>query len=1502
MTNGALFATAPAIDGTNVTFTPADNGNGTATFILTGTDTGSDEGDSDNDTTLVVTVTVTAANDDPSFTASDQTVLEDAGAQVVAEGDWLSGISDGDPFATPEDDQAITFAITGNTNTGLFSSAPAVTTGASVTETCITDWGHCHYPDFFINLGTCSVSDPGLATCSGGPLGGGTYPYSGCSMGGFDDTCTLDIALGDATQLSYTPAADANGSATITVTATDDNGTPSIPGDDKTHDETFTITVSAINDAPSFVFANPTVLEDSGAASIAITSINTGPANESGQTMTFYAGESSNPDLFSAAPAIDGTNVTFTPAAHAHGTATFDLTGVDSGPGDFECCGGRAALPPPVSDENHTVLSVTITVTSVDDPEVAIADSYIVDIDDDPTNEPDTNLTVPNEIDDGVLKNDSDADVDGDELTVTGNTIPTSGFVGMFPDGSFVYDAVPGFTGTAMFDYTMTDSEGPPADSTARVTLTINVPAARVDADPIDYVTNMNTDLEIPFAELVAEFNDTVDEVPDTVTFDSVGDPGDGDGTTDAVDSVVTYSPAEDFIGTATFTITVTDGRLTTDETVTVRVNRAPDTVDDAYSVDEDGSVVIDPADLISDDTDTADAVTDTVTFVGIDDGSTHGTLTLDAGKYTYEPDDNYFGSDSFDYEVTDGVLNSIGTVNLTVDAVNDKPSFTFANPTVLEDSLAASLSITGTSAGPGNEIQTVSFGISALTNATLFATAPAIDGTNVTFTPAADANGAATFVLTGTDTGGTPNGGDDDDAITVTVNVTAVNDAPTVSVESTLPTSDEDDGVTTWSLADWSDGLPADGDPELSQTLSYTVGTVFDSTVSFTTPPAIDLSAGEITFTVADNDNGSFTIPVKVTDSGVDTPVPNDNNTTVNVVVTVDPVNDEPSFTFADPTVAEDSGAASLPITGIDAGPNEPRQTVGFAISGLTNGGLFDAAPAIDGTEITFTPADDAEGTATFLLTGTDDGGTPGDDNDAITVTVTVTEVNDKPVFTLPGDPDQVIEDIETVTVPGFYTLEGPGGGTDEAGQALTRTVTHTNPSLFSVAPAIDGSGTLTYETAEDAIGTSVVSVSLTDDGTTNGSSDPKTKTDTFNITVTDVNDAPVFTLVASPDQTVAEDSGVQTVAGFYTDAGPGGGPDEAGQSLTLTVTTTNGAIFSAAPSIDIDGMLGYEAADDANGTATVTVSLTDNGTTDGLPDPQTTTQTFTITVTPVNDGPVAVDDTYETEQHASLAVSAAGGVLLVGDDDFDIDGDTISVVAGTVTTAEGVTFVLDGDGSFTYTPPTYLYGTDTFDYTITDGALTSTATVTIEIERGLSCTEPGPTPFTDVPAGAFYEAAVEWALACGVTTGTSATTFSGTATVTRGQFVTFLWRAAGEPSVVEGPLPFTDVSPSAFYYDAVRWAHAEGITTGTSVTTFSPGVAVDRAQAVTLLHRFSGSPAPAGSEPFVDVAPGQYFYDAVRWAVESGITFGTGPTTFSPYTPTTRAQAVAFLYRATA
>lgn len=172
------------------------------------------------------------------------------------------------------------------------------------------------------------------------------------------------------------------------------------------------------------------------------------------------------------------------------------------------------------------------------------------------------------------------------------------------------------------------------------------------------------------------------------------------------------------------------------------------------------------------------------------------------------------------------------------------------------------------------------------------------------------------------------------------------------------------------------------------------------------------------------------------------------------------------------------------------------------------------------------------------------------------------------------------------------------------------------------------------------------------------------------------------------------------------------------------------------------------------------------------------------------------------------------------------------------------------------------------------------------------------GQTGFSDVPANAFYANAVEWAVNNGITAGTSATTFSPNAACTRAQMVTFLWRAAGEPKV-GGRNPFTDVPSDAFYYDAVLWAVGKGITSGTSATTFSPNATVTRGQTVTFLHRFSGSLAVSGSSPFTDVDTGAYYSAAVQWAVHKGITAGTSATTFSPNADCTRGQIVTFLYR---
>ena len=154
-------------------------------------------------------------------------------------------------------------------------------------------------------------------------------------------------------------------------------------------------------------------------------------------------------------------------------------------------------------------------------------------------------------------------------------------------------------------------------------------------------------------------------------------------------------------------------------------------------------------------------------------------------------------------------------------------------------------------------------------------------------------------------------------------------------------------------------------------------------------------------------------------------------------------------------------------------------------------------------------------------------------------------------------------------------------------------------------------------------------------------------------------------------------------------------------------------------------------------------------------------------------------------------------------------------------------------------------------------------------------------------------------WAAKNGITGGVDDTHFAPNATCTRAQAVTFLWRAAGSPAPKSDVNPFTDVQPGAYYYDAVLWAVENGITKGSSKTMFSPNATCTRAQIVTFLWRSQKSPASDSVNPFTDVAADAYYNTAVLWAAENGITGGTGNNAFSPDADCTRAQIVTFLYR---
>lgn len=222
---------------------------------------------------------------------------------------------------------------------------------------------------------------------------------------------------------------------------------------------------------------------------------------------------------------------------------------------------------------------------------------------------------------------------------------------------------------------------------------------------------------------------------------------------------------------------------------------------------------------------------------------------------------------------------------------------------------------------------------------------------------------------------------------------------------------------------------------------------------------------------------------------------------------------------------------------------------------------------------------------------------------------------------------------------------------------------------------------------------------------------------------------------------------------------------------------------------------------------------------------------------------------------------------------------------------------FHISENASRGFTPITISYDQDnTFDSNFNDIQL-SVSDGGIDIEKNNSGDE---LPFSDVNPSDYYYSAVCWAVQNGITSGTSETTFSPNAGCTRAQVVTFLWRAAGSLEPESTSNPFTDVKSDRYYYKAVLWAAENGITTGTSAATFSPNATCTRAQVVTFLWRYEKSPSPiTANNPFSDVKPTQYYYEAVLWAAETNVTAGTSATTFSPNATCTRAQVVTFLYR---
>ncbi|SEL87699.1 Por secretion system C-terminal sorting domain-containing protein [Aquimarina amphilecti] len=350
------------------------------------------------------------------------------------------------------------------------------------------------------------------------------------------------------------------------------------------------------------------------------------------------------------------------------------------------------------------------------------------------------------------------------------------------------------------------------------------------------------------------------------------------------------------------------------------------------------------------------------------------------------------------------------------------------------------------------------------------------------------------------------------------------------------------------------------------------------------------------------------------------------------------------------------------------------------------------------------FTPTPNIQDTTNIISVGTgytDAAGNTGVAADSDNYTINTIPSNSAPSFSLPTSPDQtVIEDSGMQTVNGFASAIDDGDGNT---QTLTFNVTNNNNALFSSQPTIDEiTGNLAYTSAANISGNVTITVNLSDDGgTANGGIDTSAD-QTFIITINEVNDAPSFSLPVNPDQTVTEDSGVQTVNGFASAIDDG---DENTQTLTFNVTNDNNALFSSQPAIDATGNLSFTPTANASGNTTVTVNLSDNGGTANGGIDTSADQTFIITINEVNDAPsfslpVNPDQTV-TEDSGAQTVN--GFVSNIDDG----DGNT-QILTFNITNDNNMLFssqpAIDVTGNLTYTPAANAFGSTTVTVNLSD------------------------------------------------------------------------------------------------------------------------------------------------------------------------------------------------------